>query len=71
MSLQNLPGSQLRAPAEIQQDSSDEREDDNVPLVQFSKRRRIDSDPESFSMGSLPPDPETNCSTPAQALMKP
>jgi hypothetical protein len=45
VNLNNLPGSQLRAPGEAcfrsERDSSD---DEDVPLIQFSKRRRVNSE---------------------------
>lgn len=40
--LDNLPGSQLRAQAEIHYGSSDSEEEDNLPLHQLSKRQRLD-----------------------------
>ncbi|KAG7313278.1 hypothetical protein JYU34_000382 [Plutella xylostella] len=40
--LDNLPGSQLRAQAEIHSGSSDSLEEDNLPLHELSKRQRLD-----------------------------
>lgn len=43
VTLHNLPGSQLRAPAELCCRSADDsgEDDDDVPLIQLSKRRRV------------------------------
>lgn len=45
--LHNLPGSQLRAPAEIDHNTSDESEDE-IPLAQLSKRPRIEPSSSEF-----------------------
>lgn len=60
--LQNLPGSQLRAPAEVEHGDSSDDNDDYLSLAQLSKRRRIDPIGEKDVSGSVSAHPEKNAS---------
>lgn len=65
--LQNLPGSQLRAPDEVHHEGSfDDSESDVLSLAQISKRRRTDTGDESVFSGSSV-QPAVNATAPTQA----